>query len=281
MNDPIFKLTYFSLGHILSIIVPIFLIVMLFFLLRNASTRTQKAVILTIMLINVFQHVFKAWVWYPMYHGKFDPAMSFFANICGSVILLSPFIFLGKNDVLKDGLFLLGNLCAIVSTWFITITYGISFLHIEYIRYFTAHCLLMITSSLPVLLGLHTVNVRNFWAIGLFYIALETIVFLDNFVNTAAKVSWDWAKAYATIYKANKLFIMKASGPEVFDHTFLAGTKIKYVIDDGTITYVPVLWSAPAIWLGLSVLSWVVFKICAKLHIDGYYLGYSYKKVRF
>ena len=279
MSDISLKLTYGSLGHILSIIVPIFLIIILFYILRYTSSKTQRTVILFIMLINVIQHVFKAWVWYPIWHGKFNVGESFFCNICGCLIILSPLIFLSKKKGLKDALFILGNLSSIVSTWFITISYGLEFTSIVYIRYFTAHCLLMITSTLPVLLGLHTLNIKNCWVAGLFYIALETLVFLNDLTYVAWKNSWDWVYSYKVFYNTNSLFIAHAANVHVFDHTFMEGTHIPFVIDDGTYKYTPILWSAPVIFAWLCPFSALVIWLCGKIHIDDYYLAWREEKM--
>ena len=261
MTPEVLRLTYGSLGHILSIVVPIILIGLLYLFFADSSPKVQKGVILFLMFVNMFQHIFKAYVWYPLYHGKFDIQMSFFCNICGSLILLAPIIFLSNSKKFKDALFLLGNLCPIVSTWFITITYGISFVSFEYIRYFSCHCLLMITSTLPVLFGLQEVEIKSFWVVGLFYIILEFLVFANDIVIVAYKNNWDWAYSYNKFYQINSLFIAHASSVHVFDHTFMEGKVIKYVIDDGTYKYIPILWSAPAIYAFLCLFSALIFRM--------------------
>ena len=255
------RLTYGSLGHILSIIVPLLLIGIFYIMFADSNRKVQKGFVLFLMIVNVFQHIFKAYVWYPLYHGQFDIGMSFFCNICGSLIILSPFIFLSKSQKLKDSMFLLGNLCSMVSIWFITVSYGINFLSLAYIRYFTCHCILMITSTLPVLLGLQDVEVKSFWVVGLLYIFVECLVFGNDLIIVAWKNNWDWAYSYNNFYQINSLFIAHASDVHVFDHTFMEGTVIKYVIDDGTYKYTPILWSAPAIYAFLCIFSALVFKI--------------------
>lgn len=276
MNSDIWKLTYFSLGHILSIIVPLLLIGIIYIVFQDASKRTQRAFIYTLMIINLIQHVFKAYVWFPLYHGKFDISMSFFCNICGSLIILAPFIFRSRSSALKDAMFLLGNLCSAVSIWFITVEYGISVLSFDYIRYFTCHCILMITSTLPVLFGLQEVKVRNFWVVGILYIAVEILVFLNDFIIVAGRNNWDWAYSYNAFYKENMLFIAHASDVHIFDHTFMEGKTIKYVIDDGTYKYIPILWSAPVIYIFLCGFSALVFAIFKKRRRYDYYEYYDY-----
>lgn len=268
-----FHLTYWSIGHIASIVLPIIFVFLCFLILRLQSPGVQRGIILTIMIANIIQHIFKVYVYYPLYHGKFDVAYSFFCNICGAEILLSPLIFLGKSKWLKDSLFFLGILSPLVSLGFITVTYGISIFSLEYIRYFIAHTLLLTTSVLPVLLGLHTVNLRSCWAVGFLFFFLEALVFADEMLITASRHNWNWNEAYQLVYNHNRLFICHSATSKVFDHTFLEGTQVKYIIDDGTYTYIPILYSAPFIYPFMVIVSWITFKLCYYTKIDGYYLA--------
>lgn len=275
MNSEIWKLTYFSLGHILSIVVPILLIGIFYIMFADSSKRVQRAFIYTLMIINVIQHIFKAWVWFPLYHGKFEIGDSFFCNICGSLIILSPFIFMSKSRALKDSLFLLGNLCSAVSIWFITVSYGINTLSVAYLRYFTCHCILMITSTLPVAFGLHDLKVKNCWVVGILFIAVEMLVFANDLIIVASKNNWDWLYSYNAFYKENPLFIAHASDIHVFDHTFMEGKMIKYVIDDGTYKYIPILWSAPVIYIFLTIFSALIFALLRRHNNYDYEEYYS------
>lgn len=271
-----YHLTYWSIGHILSFVTPIIFLLLLYLILRLQSPKAQKGIILFIMILNVIQHVFKAYVYYPVYHGKFDIGMSFFCNLCGAQILLSPFIFLGKSKWLKDSLFVTGIISPIVSLGFITVTYGVSIFDLVFIRYFVAHTLLLATSALPVLLGLHTLTVKNCWKIGIFFIFLEVLVFVDEMWIVAYKNNWDWAYSYQFNYNQNKLFIYHSANSSVFNHTFLEGFQMKYIIDDGTCTYIPILYSAPFIYVFFLIISWITFRICYSTKLNGHYLAEKY-----
>lgn len=267
------NLTYWSIGHIASIILPIIFVFVCFLILRLQTPKAQRAIILTIMIINVIQHIFKAYVYYPMYHGKFDVAYSFFCNICGGFILLSPLIFIGKSKWLKDSIFFLGILAPFVSLGFITVEYGISIFSVEYLRYFICHTLLLTTSALPVLLGLQTINIKSCWFVAFVFFFVEGLVFADEILITASRHNWNWNEAYQLVYNHNRLFICHPATSKVFDHTFLEGLQIKYIIDDGTYTYIPIIYSAPFIYPFMVIVSWVLFKLCYYTKIDGYYLA--------
>lgn len=276
-----YHLTYWSLGHILSFVLPVVFVFLCYLILRLQSPKVQKGVILFLMIVAIIQHVFKAYVYYPLYHGKFDIAMSFFCNICGAQILLSPFIFLSDNKWLKDAMFINGILSTAVSLCFITVTYGVSIFTVDFIRYFTAHTLLLATTTLPVLLGLHTLTIRNCWKVGLYLIFLEALVFFDEMWITAWRHSWDWNTAYQIVYKHNRLFICHSADSSVFNHTFLEGLQVKYIIDDGTYTYIPVLYNAPFIYTFMVIFSWISFKICYGIKLNGHYLAEKYQKEKY
>ena len=267
-----FILKYWSLGHFISIFLPILIIVGLYFLLRKRNPKTQWIVILVLIILNVIQHIFKAWVWYPMYHGKFNFRAISFYNVCACLILLSPVVFLCKNKVLKDSMFFLGALSGIMSLWFITTIYGVSILSVEFIRYFTCHAILMATSTLPVFLGLHTLNIKNFWKVGLLFFAVEAIVIIDNMSIYLVQSKFDWVASYQKAYKANEIFIYHAADQSFFKNTFARNWKIKYVIDDGTCFYIPILWSAPVVYPVITGLVWLLMKLFTKTKMNGHYL---------
>ena len=274
-----FKLYYWSFGHFVSILLPIIIIAIFYLILRKRSLKTQKTVILILIFLNVIQHLFKPFIWYKLYPLEtYDIRNSTFCNVCATSILLSPFMFLGKNEAFKDTGFYLGILGGIGSLWFISYLYGYSILSIDFIRYFTTHAILMTTSALPVLLGIQKLKMKNFWKVGLFFLGYETLVFLDNFIIVAFKNGFDWKSAYQLVYNENQLYIMHAPSTEIFNSKLLQQLHIKYVIDDGTCFYIPVIWSAPALYpffCGVASLTTFVF---SKIKLDGHYLGELYPK---
>ena len=268
-----FILKWWSFGHIMSIILPIILIAIIYLILRKRKEKTQRIVIFVLMLINVAQHLLKPYVWYPLYHGVYDIRNISFCNICATSILLSPIIFICKNDAFKDACFYIGILGGIMSLWIVSVEYGISIFHIEYIRYFSCHTLLMITSALPVLLGLQTLKLRNFWKVALIFLMYEAIVFLDNFIILSFENNFNWTYAYNVVYEENQLFICHATSKESLKNSPLKDFDMKYVIDDGTCFYIPVLWSAPAIFPFVSGFTLLTMWISSKIKLNNHYLA--------
>ena len=275
-----FILKYGSLAHILSIVTPIILIVIFYFFLRNKTQKTQKVVIFILIMINVLQHLLKSYVWFPLYHGIFDLRNSSFCNVCASLILLSPIAFLSKSSSFKDSIFFIGTLSGIMSLWIISIYNGHTILTIDYLRYFSCHALLMVTSTLPVFLGLQTVRVENFWKVGLFFLGVEAIVFLDNFIILGFENSFDFNKAYNIVYNENQLNIMHGISKESIKNTPFEILNIPYMIDDETLTYIPVLWSAPALYPFVSNFALLISTILSKIKIKSKYLAKDIKQYK-
>ena len=80
-------------------------VVGLYFLLRNKSVFTQKAVLFSFLALGLLLHFLKIYI--PPY--SIDEARmlrdSWFVNICGANIALFPFLFFSKNDRVKDYMF--------------------------------------------------------------------------------------------------------------------------------------------------------------------------------
>ena len=82
-------INYFSLAHVMYILIECAIPVGLYFVLRNKAQKTKKLVVLGIMLLNVFQHLFKSLL-YPQYEGFGFNALNTAYNMCALLILLSP-----------------------------------------------------------------------------------------------------------------------------------------------------------------------------------------------
>lgn len=154
------------------------LILGLYFLLRGRKTSVRRAAVSVLMLLNLFQHFFKAFL-YPQYWGKeFDPLLVTAYNLCAFLIIASPAALLGRSEAWKDFIVLFGSFAGFVSMavpyWFV----GKRFWTWEVFRYYFCHGLLLSSSLLTALLGLHRLHWRNFWKMPfLFFLSLILVCF--------------------------------------------------------------------------------------------------------
>ncbi|MBQ9071494.1 MAG: YwaF family protein [Clostridia bacterium] len=90
----------------------------LYFLLRNKSERTQKAVLFSLLALGLLFHFLKAYI--PPY--SVDEARmlrdSWFVNICGANIALFPFFFFSKNKNVKDYMFYIGVISGLIAIFY-------------------------------------------------------------------------------------------------------------------------------------------------------------------
>lgn len=273
MDSDFFSLRYWSWGHRVNIILPFLCIFIFYLILKNRTAKTQKIVISILMMINVIQHLFKPWFWYSLYLGEIDIDRIFFCNVCASIILLSPVTFLCKNKALKDATFFLGVLGGIFALWFITEKNVKSITHPDYIRFLFCHTLLMTTSSLPVLLGLHKLNIKNFWIVGLSFYALQIIVVGNNMLIYAWNNNFDWGHAYQHLYKRNELFICHPPASSIYKAAFGIDLQSGYMVYDSTRTYIPIFWNFPIFFPLLSLFTLIATWLMSYLKIDEYYLA--------
>lgn len=104
---------YGSFAYCFYLLLPFAITVALYFVLRRRSMRTKKILIFCLLIANFIQHVLKTYI-YPQYDGGFSYNQTAY-NMCAFLILVSPFIFLCKNDFLKDAIFFFGTAAGIAA----------------------------------------------------------------------------------------------------------------------------------------------------------------------
>ena len=130
----------------------------LYFLLRNKSQKTQKAVLFGILVLGVIAHFTK--VYYPPYSTDEARMLrdSWFVNICGANIALFPFFFWSKNEKIKDYMFYIGVLSGLIALFYpqepiAKVDQAAE--QIDIIRFYFHHWMVLAVPLLMVLLGLH------------------------------------------------------------------------------------------------------------------------------
>ena len=101
------KINYFSAAHIIYLLIAAIFVVALFLIFRKRTYKAQRALVFTLVLINVLQHLFKLEI-YPMYQGGFNALCTAY-NMCAILILLSPLAFFIKFAPLCDFVYYIGT----------------------------------------------------------------------------------------------------------------------------------------------------------------------------
>ena len=113
MNIQMFNGWYFFWVVILTA-----LTVGIYFLLKNRSEKTQKAVLFSILIIGFLLHFLKVYI--PPY--SVDEARmlrdAWFVNICAANIALFPFFFLSKNNRVKDYMVYIGIFSGLLAIFY-------------------------------------------------------------------------------------------------------------------------------------------------------------------
>ena len=149
----------------------------LYFLLRNRSKTTQKAVLFAFLAFGLLLHFLKVYI--PPY--SVDEARmlrdSWFVNICGANIALFPFMLFSKKDCVKDYMFYIGVLSGVLALFYpeepLAKTDQLAE-QLDVVRFYYHHWMVMAIPLLMVLLGLHKPSYKRVFAapIGLLLVML-------------------------------------------------------------------------------------------------------------
>lgn len=156
-------------------------IVGLYYLLRNRSVTTQKAVLFSFLALGFLLHFLKVYI--PPY--SVDEARmlrdSWFINICGANIALFPFMFFSKKDTVKDYMFYIGVLSGLIALFYpqepLAKTNQLGE-QLDVIRFYYHHWMVMAIPLLMVLLGHHKLSYKRVWTapVGLLLLMLFIIL---------------------------------------------------------------------------------------------------------
>ncbi len=139
-------------------------IVGLYFMLRGRSTKTQKIVLFSLLVIGLLLHFLKAYI--PPY--SVDEARhlrdSWFINICGANIALFPFFFLMKNEKVKDYMVYIGIISGLIALFYpqepIAKVDQLAE-QLDIVRFYYHHWMVMAVPMLMVLLGHHKLSYKR------------------------------------------------------------------------------------------------------------------------
>lgn len=257
------KLNYFSVSHIIYLLIAAGLVLALYFAFRNKSLKAQRIAVLALVLLNVFQHLFKLEI-YPIYDGGFNSLCTAY-NMCALLILLSPLAHFVKFAPLSDFVYFIGTSAGVVALLIPYWNIGAPAFSGEVVRFFICHALLLASSILPLLFGHHKVSYKRFALLGLLFFLAIGIIILNDVICLKLGVydGLSGENLYSDLKAANPIwsfgppesfkFVIKIV--DVFTPDFLLGDKT-----GGNL--VPVMWYFIPLYLLISLLAFAVFAFC-------------------
>lgn len=148
----------FNLWYFFWLLLAAGTVVGLYFALRKAKPRTQKAVLFGLLAFGLLLHFLKVYI--PPY--SVDEARklrdAWFVNICGANIALFPFFFFCKNKYVKDYMFYIGVISGLIALFYPQEPLAKTDQLGEFwdiVRFYYHHWMVMAVPLLMVLLGLH------------------------------------------------------------------------------------------------------------------------------
>ena len=249
--------------YILSVAAALLCVFGAWALLRRCSRRVQRITVLGIMLLNLLQHFMKP-VLYPQYAGTGFSYVQTAYNVCALLIISSPAVCLWGNRFLRNCLYVIGTVAGIGTivfpVWFMGME--VSELGWEYARFYICHLLLLLGSALPLLLRHHRPEFREFWHVGVGFFLALVLVLANNVIMISAGcyTGADSRDIYGALRAHNPCMMMgpPPTMPWIADAARALSPDV-FLGDNPAGAYVPILWYAIPVYLGINLLSFVIF----------------------
>ena len=269
-------LRYFNHTYFLTLFVCAGLIAALYFSLRKRSLFTKRIAVFALLQFNLVQHFFKCLIW-PHLWGTGIGLINTAYNVCAFLIIISPFVFLGKNELLKQFVAYVGtigaSLAIIVPSWFI----GSTIFTWEYLRSWTCHTVLIATSLLPALWGMVKFNYRDGWKFGLIFLMMLMLILSNNVVFMLAFDAATPETLYAALLAHNPLWMMAPSDGFESLGKVLAVFSPKMFLQTKTHPYIPILWYAFPMYILITLIAYLLGGLLDRKKLKGDFLALKSK----
>lgn len=244
-----------SFAWFLALLIAIGFTVGTYFLLRRRSERVQKIVIYVLVLVNVFQHLFKHRIWSRSPDAAFGIENTLY-NVCAFLIMTSAVIYF-THGAWRDFITYVGTVAGmiamIVPYWLL----GNTLLNLGVVRFYFCHTLLFATSLLPALLGHHKVKLRNFPKIGLCFLAALVVIFVDQILSYYVfHHITDPQALYEALMKKNDVWMLYPPSEFPSLVRFITFFTPDIFLPQGDRGYTPILWYAIPLYLGITLLAY-------------------------
>ncbi len=162
------------------------------FIVNKKSVKFNKIFIFSILLSGFILHFLK--LLFPPYHHDWPYSLSSisFENLCAVSTLIFPWLYLSKNQFLKDYMVLVGLISGLVSIIFPYQSAGFERISFDIIRFYYAHFVLFLAPLLMLHTNLHHFNLKSIFKIPfLVYGSLILILANEVILITLGIVSGD------------------------------------------------------------------------------------------
>ena len=175
----------FNYVYFLYIALALILLVGLYLLLRNKSKKVSSIVLFSLLLSGFILHFLKLFAdfyqaWMPISIRTITPEA-----ICTVSILIFPWLFLSKNQLLKDYLFYMGVMGGLIATVYPVNVIGFYAFEFETMRFFYHHVLLWVVPLLMMMLKLHTLDYKRIWKVTFLAILVLCIILVNEVILVA------------------------------------------------------------------------------------------------
>ncbi len=174
----------FNLFYFLYIFIAIDILLILYFILRKKSKKTQHLVLTIIAFSNFALHFLKLAFPGHVENLPYSAAGITFVNICAGTTLLLPWIYLmKKHNVLHDYIFFMGCCGGIAALVYPSEALNRMPFVFNTMRFYYCHISILIVPLLAMLLGVYRPKLGNVWKVmGLWYAHLALIMLNDAFL---------------------------------------------------------------------------------------------------
>lgn len=167
----------FSLSHILYLLISAIICISFYFIFRNKSEKVKYIATFIPLILAFIVHFLKLLI--PEYRNNLPASIISITpeTICAISTLAFPFIYISRNEKLKDYMVIIGIISGALTLLIPTEIQGYSIFNIETIRFFFAHLVILMSPLFMYIFKIHTLTkkwVKN--TLIIFLIACLTII---------------------------------------------------------------------------------------------------------
>lgn len=245
--------------HILSLLLVIGSVCGLYFLFRKKSEKIKLCFLYALACVNIFQHLFKFWLWPHMWGTGFAHSNTAY-NVCAITILMTPFFLKKKSGAWRETVCYVGtigcSLSLIIPYWFVGKSLGEFYNLWEFLRFLFCHSVLFMTSLLPALWGMVHFHLKNFWKIGLcLFVMLLGILVNDVLCICTGLVEGGPENMYEILYDLNPLWMMHPPADFGIYVRIVTLLTPRIFLGERTGVYTPILWYYITLYVVIDVLA--------------------------